>query len=98
MNTYGEDKMYEKYSNEVERMQKCINELLQENKQLKKKQKEFIRWLEDTIQKEQKNLDDLCDIYKVPKENNSTYKFLCSFVHRIEEILSKYREVIGDGK
>lgn len=37
MNTYSEDKMYEKYSNEVERMQKCINELLQENKQLKEK-------------------------------------------------------------
>ena len=30
-----EERMYEKYSNEVERMQKCINELLQENKQLK---------------------------------------------------------------
>lgn len=62
----------------------------------KTQQKEFIKYLEDTIQKEQKNLDDLCDIYKVPKENNSTYKFLCSFVHRIEEILSKYKEIIGD--
>lgn len=35
MNTYSEDKMYEKYSSEVERMQKCIDDLLQENKQLK---------------------------------------------------------------
>ena len=35
MNTYSEDKMYESYSSEVERMQKCIDELLQENKQLK---------------------------------------------------------------
>lgn len=35
MNTYSEDKMYESYSGEVERMQKCIDELLQENKQLK---------------------------------------------------------------
>jgi hypothetical protein len=35
MNTYSEDKMYEKYSSEVERMQKCIDELQQENKQLK---------------------------------------------------------------
>lgn len=60
-------------------------------------QKEFIKYLEDTIKKEQKNLDDLCDIYKVPKENNSTYKFLCSFVHRIEKILSKYKEII-EGK
>lgn len=35
MNTYSEDKMYEKYSSEVERMQKCIDELQQKNKQLK---------------------------------------------------------------
>lgn len=35
MNTYSEDKMHEKYSSEVERMQKCIDELQQENKQLK---------------------------------------------------------------
>lgn len=35
MNTYSEDKMYEKYSSEVERMQKCIDELQQENEQLK---------------------------------------------------------------
>ena len=34
MNTYSEDKMYENYSSEVERMQKCIDELQQENKQL----------------------------------------------------------------
>lgn len=45
MNTYSEDKMYESYSGEVERMQKCIDELLQENKQLKdnwNKLKEYI--------------------------------------------------------
>ena len=35
MNTYSEEKIYESYSNEVERMQKCIDELQQENKQLK---------------------------------------------------------------
>ena len=34
MNTYSEEKIYENYSNEVERMQKCIDELLQENKKL----------------------------------------------------------------
>ena len=34
MNTYSEDKMYENYSSEVERMQKCIDELQQENKKL----------------------------------------------------------------
>lgn len=36
MNTYSEDKMYENYSSEVERMQKCIDELQQENQELKK--------------------------------------------------------------
>ena len=35
MNTYSEEKIYENYSNEVERMQKCIDELQKENQQLK---------------------------------------------------------------
>lgn len=39
MNIYSEDKMYESYSSEVERMQKCIDELQQENEQLKEKVK-----------------------------------------------------------
>lgn len=45
MNTYSADKIYESYSNEVERMQKCIDELQQENKQSKdnwNKLKEYI--------------------------------------------------------
>ena len=42
MNTYSSDKMYESYSNEVERMQKCIDELLQENKWLEMIIKEYI--------------------------------------------------------
>lgn len=36
MNTYSADKIYESYSSEVERMQKCIDELQQENNELKK--------------------------------------------------------------
>ena len=43
MNTYSEDKMYESYSNEVERMQKYIDELLQENKRLEMINKEYER-------------------------------------------------------
>ena len=35
MNTYNIDKMYENYSSEIERMQKCIDELQQENEKLK---------------------------------------------------------------
>ena len=43
MNTYSLDKMYESYSNEVERTQKCIDELQQENKRLKMIIKEYER-------------------------------------------------------
>ena len=43
MNTYSSDKIYESYSNEVERMQKYIDELLQENKRLKMIIKEYER-------------------------------------------------------
>ena len=35
MNTYNIDKMYENYSSEIERMQKCIDEIQQENKKYK---------------------------------------------------------------
>lgn len=96
-----ENKKIKKQLEEINKMiEKCgfvnIEQVMLSYCGLIAQQKEFIRYLEDTIQKEQKNLDDLCDIYKVPKENNSTYKFLCSFVHRIEEILSKYKEIIGD--
>ncbi len=35
MNIYSQDKMYESYSSEAERMQKCIDELQQENKKQK---------------------------------------------------------------
>ena len=35
MNTYSADKIYKIHLNEVERMQKCIDELQRENKQLK---------------------------------------------------------------
>lgn len=45
MNIYSEDEMYESYSSEVERMQKCIDELQQKNKQSKdnwNKLKEYI--------------------------------------------------------
>ena len=44
MNTYSSDKMYESYSNEVERMQKCIDELQQENKQLKELIDTILNW------------------------------------------------------
>lgn len=61
-------------------------------------QKEFINYLEDKIKKEKEDLEQLCDLYKIPKENNGTYKFVHSYINKIEEILQKYREIIGDDK
>lgn len=55
MNTYSEDKMYESYSSEVERMQKCIDELLQENKQLKDK----LSKIETLIINHNRNIGDI---------------------------------------
>ena len=67
MNTYSEDKMYESYSSEVERMQKCIDELLQENKILKEnaehndKVVDKVNWENQLLKKENKQLKDLID-------------------------------------
>lgn len=61
MNTYSEDKMYESYSSEVERMQKCIDELLQKNQQLK-----------NNINKLQKELNEenlQCSKYSIELNN-----------------------------
>lgn len=43
MNTYNSDKMYKSYSGKVGRMQKCINDLQQENQQLKNVIEEYER-------------------------------------------------------
>lgn len=54
MNTYNIDKMYENYSSEIEKMQKCIDELQQENQQLKiqiSAREEVYRKLEDNWNK-----------------------------------------------
>jgi regulator of replication initiation timing len=74
MNTYSEDKMYEKYSSEVERMQKCIDDLLQENKQLKD------NWnkLREVIRKKQ-------DYYRYVKDNRYR-KFLSELLDKMQEL------------
>lgn len=63
MNTYSEDKMYESYSSEVERMQKCIDVLQQENKQLKEELKYTIGIVEHNriISKKNKEIHQLKD-------------------------------------
>ena len=60
MNTYNIDKMYENYSSEIERMQKCIDELQQENK----KYKEVIDKVRKLIEKHYyKESDDYYDYF-----------------------------------
>ena len=93
MNTYSEDKMYESYSSEVERMQKCIDELQQENKKIKKQlvqQKEFIKYLE------------LEKYYFVRRCSNvyedglgRTRLVNEDIFDEIDNILQKYKEIIG---
>lgn len=131
MNTYSEEKIYESYSNEVERMQKYIDELLQENKRLEmiikeyerlnkkngrgfkitnvqeynidellsykkykdkleNQQKEFIEYLEDLI----KQNETVVEVSKYGLPKNCS-KLLIDFY---KEILSKYKEIIGDVK
>lgn len=74
MNTYSEDNMYESYSSEIERMQKCIDELQQENKILKEnaenndKVVDKVNWENQLLKKENQQLKN--DINKLQKELN----------------------------
>ena len=61
-------------------------------------QKEFVKYLEDEIKEEKDNLEKLCELYKIPKENNGAYKFAYSYISKIEMILQKYKKIIGDNK
>lgn len=70
---------------------KCrISELEEENEELKKQQQEFIKYLE-------KNINHYKKIIRVDKENNTEQdcrRFETRWV-TYEEILSKYKEIIG---
>ena len=80
--------------NKYEKVGTLTNELLyEENTKLINQQKEFTKYLEDEIKKEKKDLEHLCDLYKIPQKNNSTYKFVYSYINKIEEILQKHKEI-----
>ena len=49
MNIYSEDKMYESYLSEVEKMQKCIDELQQERDLYKEVIDEVRKFIEDWL-------------------------------------------------
>ena len=47
MNTYNIDKMYENYSSEIEKMQKCIDELFEEMSNWREEAKELKKQVEE---------------------------------------------------
>lgn len=88
------EKLKKQLENKYEKVGTLTSELLyEENTKLINQQKEFIKYLEDEIKKEKEDLEHLCDLYKIPQKNNSTYKFVYSYINKIEEILQKYKEI-----
>lgn len=63
--------------------------------ELNSQQKEFVNFLEDEIKEDKDNLEKLCELYKISKENNSAYSFAYSYINKMEAILQKYKEIIG---
>ena len=91
---------YENLINDLQQENKKLRQQLYElggvdeyNRHLINKQQQFIKYLEDEIKKEKKDLEHLCDLYKIPQKNNSTYKFVYSYINKIEKILQKYKEI-----
>ena len=88
------EKLKKQLENKYEKVGTLTSELLyEENTKLINQQKEFTKYLEDEIKKEKKDLEHLCDLYKIPQKNNSTYKFVYSYINKIEKILQKYKEI-----
>lgn len=69
MNTYSLDKMCESYSSEIERMQKCIDELQQENQQLKDNWNKLKEYFNERIEVCDNRLSSpFCNFEKTTKE------------------------------
>lgn len=88
MNTYSEDKMYEKYSSEVERMQKCIDELQQENKQLKE-QLLVTQTNEETFRLEMEDITKTLGL-----DENTIFDDVKVYARSLKDNWNKLREVI----
>lgn len=77
----------------------CFDE--EEHEKLKKQQKEFIEWLEDEIQKQEtlmaENQEKLYFLMYEDEKENLKLSSQKAYTRRIilEEILQKYREIIG---
>ena len=97
MNTYSLDKIYESYSNEVERMQKYIDELQQENQELKL---ELSGYRQAIL--EDKDMLGLKEESEELKKQLTTYKILhrdCKVdnlknISKIEEMETQQKEFI----
>ena len=88
MNTYSEDKMYENYSSEVERMQKCIDELQQENQELKKQLEERPKEYVFIGNAQNKTRDFINQITKDNKEFKNQQK---EFMNFLTEAINKLK-------
>ena len=103
MNTYSEDKMYENYSSEVERMQKCIDELQQENQELKKQleEKENIAcdWKDSCLENAGKieilETQQKAFIKFLENELLDARYYASDIAHFIEYVLKKNKKLIG---
>lgn len=78
----------------------CFDE--EEHEKLKKQQKEFIEWLEDEIQQQEtlmaENQEKLYFLMYEDEKENLKLSSQKAYIRRIilEEILQKYKEIIGD--
>ena len=87
-------KLYNK-EHYINKLQIVKDKFAKNNGNMINQQKEFIKYLEDETKKEKDDLEKLCELYKIPKENNAAYKFAYSYINKMEEILQKYKEIIG---
>ena len=101
MNTYNIDKMYESYSNEVERMQKCIDELLQENKRLEMINKEYERLNKKNgrgfkiTNVQEYNIDELLSYKKYKDKLENQQK---EFIEYLEDLIKQNETVVEVSK
>ena len=93
MNTYNIDKRYENYSSEIERMQKCIDELQQESQKLQT-EKEQLNILVNSCQEEIRRLKKQLEEYQEELEKADSITQSCIFNGKKESEIS-YRKCLN---
>ena len=98
MNTYNIDKMYENYSSEIERMQKCIDKLQQENEQLKADYGTQAQIERDMLQQENKILKENAENNdKVVDKVNWENQLLKKENKQLKDNWNKLKEWVEEG-